>query len=206
MPVTQVIEFVAEQGRTLTVRLFADADDTIVATASVVVAGTNFPDRYSATFTDVPAGDYALRAFDTVGGATAIVDIVQGLLLVNGTYQASALKSVVATNLSQILGVTLTESAAGRLAAAFKKLFDVATPLLATDAAGLKKIFQNQMDESYKAAGNAPTPEQALFEVLQNITNAKIVGLVKTARKLNGTDAKTYQLDAASPTDISELT
>lgn len=65
-----------------------------------------------------------------------------------GTGQVDVTAGVVKANLAQILGTALTETA-GQIAAAFKKLFDVATPVLTATSV-------NQTGDSFARLG-APT-------------------------------------------------
>jgi hypothetical protein len=87
---------------------------------------------------------------------------------------------------------------------------------IATDAIGsselaataVSEIFTTQLTESYRATNAAPTAAQAIFEILQNITEFAINSTTKTVKKLDGsTTAKTYTLDSATvPTSITETT
>ena len=64
------------------------------------------------------------------------------------------------------------------------------------------------MTEAYRSAGGAPTPIQALYEILENIVEFSLSGTTKTVKKVDGsTTAKTYTLDSSSsPTSITETT
>jgi hypothetical protein len=80
---------------------------------------------------------------------------------------------------------------------------------LATDAANeiATAVNTGQMTESYRAAGVAPTPAQALFELLAHMGDSAISGTTKTLKKLDGTTAKTFTLDSSTaPTSITEAT
>jgi hypothetical protein len=80
---------------------------------------------------------------------------------------------------------------------------------LATDAANeiATAVNTGQMTESYRAAGVAPTPAQALFELLAHMGDSSISGTTKTLKKLDGTTAKTFTLDSSTaPTSITEAT
>ncbi len=59
--------------------------------------------------------------------ATDVIIAEQEIVIASGA-------RVVASNLTQILGAALTETSAGYLTAAFKKLFNVATPVLTVEA------------------------------------------------------------------------
>lgn len=63
MPATQTIEFRAVTGQTVTAKLFAAGSDTEVASVTATEA-TNRKGTYTATFTDVAAGEYQLLAFN----------------------------------------------------------------------------------------------------------------------------------------------
>lgn len=62
---TQTVEFIAASGLTLTAKLFAINNDTVVQTASAVAEETNRKSVYLATFTDVPAGTYQIIGFSS---------------------------------------------------------------------------------------------------------------------------------------------
>jgi len=80
----------------------------------------------------------------------------------------------VASNLSQILGASLTESETGYLAAAFKKLFDVETPVLTAESVNQTADVQDALDE-YGAA--VPGDEMALNEAARNAVAAALLDL-----------------------------
>ena len=68
-------------------------------------------------------------------------------------------------------------------------------------------VNTGQMTESYRAAGVAPTPAQALFELLAHMGDSSISGTTKTLKKLDGSAAKTFTLDSSTaPTSITEAT
>lgn len=59
--------------------------------------------------------------------------------------------------------------------------------------------FTTQLTESYRANGAAPTPAQALMELLAHHGEASISGTVKTIKKLDhATTAETFTLDSAT--------
>lgn len=62
---TQTVEFIAASGLTLTAKLFAVNNDTVVQTASAVAEEANRKSVYLATFTDVPAGTYQIIGFSS---------------------------------------------------------------------------------------------------------------------------------------------
>jgi hypothetical protein len=61
---TQTVEFRAATGLTITAKLFSAGSDTEVANVSATEA-TNRKGTYRASYTDVPAGEYQLIAFDS---------------------------------------------------------------------------------------------------------------------------------------------
>lgn len=80
---TQTLEFNATQGLTLTAKLFALGSDTVVQSVSAT-AKTNDKGRYTAAFTDVPAGRYRLNAF--VGSNGGFVNELYKLTLSSATF------------------------------------------------------------------------------------------------------------------------
>jgi hypothetical protein len=66
-------------------------------------------------------------------------------------------------------------------------------------------LFTTAMTESYAADGAAPTLAQAIFGILQFLTEVSISGTTWTTKKLNGsTTAMTFTInDATSPTSIT---
>lgn len=67
---TQTIEFSATTGLTLTAKMFAVGSDTVAGSVSATEK-TNHKSRYTATFTDLAAGDYLLSAFVSSTGGFA---------------------------------------------------------------------------------------------------------------------------------------
>jgi heme-degrading monooxygenase HmoA len=87
------------------------------------------------------------------------------------------------------------------------------TDNLPADPAGISniptvsQIWTTALTEAYKAAGATGTAAQLLYEILANLTDFSISGTIKTARKLDGSTAKTYTLDSSTaPTSITETT
>jgi len=77
-----------------------------------------------------------------------------------------------------------------------------------TKLAAIATLFTTAMTESYNADGAAPTPAQALFVIMQRLTEFAIAGTTITAKKLDGsTTAFTLTLDDASnPTSSTRAT
>lgn len=66
-------------------------------------------------------------------------------------------------------------------------------------------LWTTALTEAYNADGAAPTPAQALFMILQYLTEKAVSGTTLTVKKLDGsTTAATFTLsDATSPTSIT---
>lgn len=85
---TQVIEFVAPSGLTVTAKLFDNKTDTIVGSTFTCTERTNKKGFYTFSGNDIPDGLYDLTLF--VGANVLGVDQVF-LYNVNGTYQVNSL-------------------------------------------------------------------------------------------------------------------
>lgn len=74
--------------------------------------------------------------------------------------------------------------------------------------AAIAAIMTTAITESYRADGAAPTPAQALCELLAHMGEASIAGTTKTLKKFDGsTTAETFTLDdATTPTSITRST
>lgn len=87
---------------------------------------------------------------------------------------------------------------------------ELATALGTADDAVLAAIaalWTTALTESYNADGAAPTPAQALFVIMQMLTEMSISGTAMTIKKLDGTTtAFTLTLDAATPTSVTRAT
>ena len=83
---TQTIEFGAPAGQTVTARLFAAGDDTVVATATAT-ARTNATGVYTAAFTDLTPGLYRLIGTNAAG--TLLCQWWVRTLAATGTYPAT---------------------------------------------------------------------------------------------------------------------
>ena len=69
-------------------------------------------------------------------------------------------------------------------------------------------IMTKQMTEAYAADGTAPTPAQALFLIMQMLTEKNVSGTIVTVKKLDGSStAFTLTLDDDNqPTSITRAT
>ena len=88
---TQTLEFNAGSGLSLSCKLFAVGNDTVVATASATEK-TNDKNRYSVDYTDIPAGAYRLNAF--VGAVGGFANELYDLTLTTATFQPRSESSV----------------------------------------------------------------------------------------------------------------
>lgn len=77
-----------------------------------------------------------------------------------------------------------------------------------TRLAAIAALFTTALTESYNVDGAPPTPAQALFVIMQRLTEFAIVGTTITAKKLDGaTTAFTLTIDdATSPTSSTRAT
>ena len=73
---TQTLEFTAATGLTITCKIFAVGSGTLVDSATATEK-TNDKNRYSVSYTDIPAGTYRLNGFvsDVGGFANEIYDL-----------------------------------------------------------------------------------------------------------------------------------
>lgn len=81
---TQTVEFVAESGLTLTVKRFAVGSDTEIDSVAATEQ-TNRKGKYRVSYTDAPAAEYEIYAFD---GTTVAAFWYVTLLLSTATFQA----------------------------------------------------------------------------------------------------------------------
>lgn len=173
----------------------------------------------AATFPSDPADQSLI-----IAAADAILARLPAALTANGNLKVS---------LQEIITTALTEGATGRLAAAFIKLLNVATPTgtvnslpdaVAGATNGLAIVGSNvgaaasvtapvtlsaagsaAFTESYAADGAAATLPQILYMILALLSEFSITGTTLTPKKLDGTTpAGTFTLnDATTPTAIT---
>ncbi len=83
----------------------------------------------------------------------------------------------------------------------------VDTGEIGSAGAGLTSIFTTALTESYRGTGATGSAAELLYEIMAGILDHKSVGLVKTIRQIDGSDAKTYTYDDdTNPTEITETT
>jgi hypothetical protein len=178
-------------------------------TASVIANGA----IDAATF----AADVDAEARSWLGLASANLDTQLGDVPTVAEFEARTLLTAeygTAANQTTIAGYLDTEVAAILAAvdtevAAIKAKTDnlPASPAAVGDIPTVSQIWTTALTEAYRATGAQGTAAQLLYELLANLTDFSISGTTKTARKLDGTTAKTYLMnDATNPTSISEAT
>jgi hypothetical protein len=102
------------------------------------------------------------NATDGLGALKTLIDAIPTTAM-RGTDNAALASGV---DLTHIMGTILTEGAAGRLAAAFIKLLDVATPLLV--ASDVMRGTDGANTTVPDAAGTAPTASEIQTEMEEN--------------------------------------
>ena len=100
---TQTLEFTAGTGLTITCKLFAVGADTLVASATATEK-TNDKNRYSVSYTDIPAGAYRLNGF--VGAVGGFANEVYDLTLTTGTFYPRSEQEVSSTPPDVVVNVT----------------------------------------------------------------------------------------------------
>jgi hypothetical protein len=112
----------------------------------------------------------------------------------------------------QIIGTTLTETSAGYLAAGFKKLFDVASPVLT--AASVNQTgdayagLTSTVADSVPSDGTRPSVQQGILMLTRLLMEKSVSGTTVTVKKEDGsTTSMTFTLnDGTSPTSITRTT
>jgi len=161
-------------------------DASVGAMASDVVTATALA---ASAVSEIQSG---LSTLDAAGVRTAV-----GLASANLDTQIGTLAT--ASALSTVAGYIDTEVAA--IKAKTDNLPSDPADQSAVEAA-IANLLTTQMTESYNADGTAPTLAQALFVIMQRLTEFSISGTTITVKKLDGsTSALTLTLDdATSPT------
>lgn len=146
-------------------------------------------------------------------GVTGFNDIAAGAAMtLTGAYEAAK----TAAQASDIPSATITAglsaaaSAASSAASAATNaaLLQARVPASPAAVSDIAALFTTAMAESYNTDGGAPTPAQALFVIMQRLTEFAIVGTTLTAKKLDGsTTAFTLTFDdATAPTSSTRAT
>jgi hypothetical protein len=136
----------------------------------------------------------------TLGKAVADVETdVDAVLVDTGTTLQAELDGIQAA----------TEDIQTRLPAALVGgRIDATIDATGMEAGAIDAILTRQMTEAYAADGAAPTLAQALFEIMQCLTEFAISGTTITVKKRDGTTtAMTFTLDSATvPTSRTRAT
>ena len=142
------------------------------------------------------------------GAATAISLVTQ---TVGGAYSSGGFVELSSTNMPGIYRFDIPNAqiaTKGETDIVFNGAASMATHTLKIivtemDFYSIPAMFTSQMTESYNADGTAPTVAQALYGILQNLTEFDYIGAARFVRKLDGTTpAMTITLDsAATPTN-----
>lgn len=101
--VTQTLEFTAATGLTITCKIFAVGSDTLVDSATATEK-TNDKNRYSVSYTDIPAGAYRLNGF--VGAVGGFANEIYDLTLTTSTFYPRSEQEVSSTPPDVIVNVT----------------------------------------------------------------------------------------------------
>jgi hypothetical protein len=119
---TQTLEFSAGTGLTISCKLFAIGSDTVVATATATEK-TNDKNRYSVSYTDIPAGSYRLNGFVSSTGGFA--NEVYDLTLSTATFQPRSEQAASGSSPGDIADAVWDEAYSGHTTAGtFGKLLD----------------------------------------------------------------------------------
>lgn len=100
---TQTLEFTAATGLTITCKIFAVGSDTLVDSATATEK-TNDLNRYSVSYTDIPAGTYRLNGF--VGAVGGFANEIYDLTLTTGVFYPRSEQEVSSTPPDVIVNVT----------------------------------------------------------------------------------------------------
>ena len=115
------------------------------AANGMLIAGSNAATTFASLAVSAATTLNSL-VVSTTTTLTGVVTASAGCVLnaITGTLATvTAVTNTVAANLTQFLGTVLTEGAAGRITAAFKKFFDIATPASTMDALTLVATATN---------------------------------------------------------------
>lgn len=185
-----------------TVRFSTGAPFTLAGTPTLAAYVGNSTTEITAGLTltvdfDAKTGLHNVRVVATSGnGYAAGTDVT--IVLAAGTVDSVSVANM-------IVGSFSIEKRSGLLAANA-----ITASVLATDAVNeiADGVRARQLTEGYAADGVAPTLEQAIFLVMQMLTEMSISGTTMTIKKLDGTTtAATLILnDATTPTSVTRAT
>jgi hypothetical protein len=131
------------------------------------------------------------------GGSGSLNNQARVITAYNGTTKVATVEPAWETNPDNTTTYTiLTNGAPVNLSG---------TTVGALGAAGIQSLFATALTEAYRGTAQPGSAAQLLYEILQNLIDHAIVGTTKTAKKIDGTPAKTYTLNhATNPTSITE--
>jgi hypothetical protein len=151
-------------------RLSANGDATKAMTLLTSIIGAT---NLAQCDVEIECQNASVNVIQIAGTAQTARDIGASVLLSSGSGagQLDVTSGVVKSNLSQILGTALTETA-GYLAAGFKKFFNIATPVATVESI-------NQTGDSYAIVNNGTYGNSALHtEVAKDATVMKAASYV----------------------------
>lgn len=182
-------------------------DVNIAAISTDATAADNF-ESYTDGTTQMP-----VNVTQISGDATAADNLEAALDGTGGVTVTAALTGNITGNLSGSVG-SVTGNVGGNVAGSVGSVTAEVTPTAASktgyrlSATGVGDILTTALTEAYAADGAAPTLTQALYGILQFLTERAIVTTTLTVNKLDGTTAAmTFTLnDATNPTSITRAT
>lgn len=157
-----------------TVPAYSAGDNVQISVAATVnsVAGKGVVDEF-VVVSALPGIDNIPTDVIKFGGTTVTGrDLGASVLISSGSAagQLDVTSGVIKSNLAQILGTALTETSSGYLAASFKKLHDVVTPVLSNNAAGMAVIGESSLLIDWEAIV-AAVPDFCLLNAARLIRN-----------------------------------
>lgn len=176
---TQTLEFSYDTGKTLTAKLFAIGNDTVVATASSVIEATNRKTRYIAAFADVPAGAYLLIWFESgVGKGSECYTLTAEALAFHPWSEQNS--EVLLRNLIGAIlppGVKYQDALTGRNLPPLQIGYDWSIPVSFGDTTGYTRLVF-----TLKGDPGSEDDKQAIIQVIKEPATASYAGL----KVLNG--------------------
>lgn len=197
---------------TQTIFLTAGATSKSVDIALVQKAAATSPGD---PITGLAYNTASLVAYYRAGATGTVTAITLATQTVGGAYSSGGFVEISSANMPGLYRfdipnaviasageANITFSGAANLAAHTLKI--IVTEL---DLYNRSQLFQKAMTESYNANGSAPTVEQALMGILQNLTQFAYAGTTKTVKKLDGaTSAMVCTLDSSTAPTSSTRT
>lgn len=204
-----------------TYRVYEDETGTPILTGSMALLDSaNTAGFYSEQITLSAANGFEKgKSYNIYIAATVntVVGATEKCFQVEAEVDANTVSGTVAAVTTVTTVTNLTNAPTnGDFTAAMKTSLSAATPAVTVSDktgfslsnGGVDALYTRALTESYGADGAAPTVAQALFEILQRLTEFAIVGTTITVKKLDGsTSAFTLTLDdATTPTSSTRAT